>query len=330
MSEGSGEDAFIARLFRPIARHPGARGLLDDAALLRPPPDSELVLTKDALVAGVHFFADDPPASIARKLLRVNVSDLAAKGAVPVGALIALAVPRDLPTHWMEAFAQALGEDCGLYGCPLLGGDTVRTPGPVTLSLTAIGAVPAGRFVARTGARPNEAIIVTGTIGDAALGLALRLAPDRPGFAHLSPVQRGFLLDRYLHPQPRLSAAMALRAHASAAMDVSDGLAGDVAKMLRVSGCGGLLRLQDVPLSDAARAALAAEPSLWETILAGGDDYEIAACVPFARAGDFIADLGAVGVAARVVGETFESAGFQILDPEGMPVRLSRLSYSHM
>ena len=330
MSEGSGEDAFIARLFRPIARHPAARGLLDDAALLRPPPDSELVLTKDALVAGVHFFADDPPASIARKLLRVNVSDLAAKGARPIGALIALAVSRETTSDWLEAFALGLGEDCDLYGCPLLGGDTVRTPGPVTLSLTAIGAVPTGRFVPRTGARPNEALLVTGTIGDSALGLALRLTPERPGFSALSPVQRSFLLDRYLHPQPRLAAAGVLRSRASAAMDISDGLAGDLAKMLRVSGCGGLLRVQDVPLSDAARAALAAEPALLETILAGGDDYEIAACVPFDAAEDFVADLGAAGIAARVIGETFETHGFAILDADGAPVALSRLNYSHI
>lgn len=330
MSEGSGEDAFIARLFRPIARHPAARGLLDDAALLRPPPHSELVLTKDALVAGVHFFPDDPPASIARKLLRVNVSDLAAKGAEPLGALIALAISRETAPEWLEAFATALGEDCVLYGCPLLGGDTVRTPGPVTLSLTAIGAVPQGQFVARTGARPNEALIVTGTIGDSALGLALRLTPERPGFAALSPVQRDFLLDRYLHPQPRLLAAAALRNKASGAMDISDGLAGDVAKMLRVSGCGGLIRLEDVPLSDPARAVLAAEPGLLETILAGGDDYEIAASVPIEAAEDFIGELGAVGIAARVVGETFESPGFEILDADGGPVTLSRTSYSHI
>ncbi|QTL01741.1 thiamine-phosphate kinase [Aquabacter sp. L1I39] len=330
MSDGSGEDAFIARLFRPIARHPAARGLLDDAALLRPPPDSELVLTKDALVAGVHFFPDDPPASIARKLLRVNVSDLAAKGAQPVGALIALAVARNTAPEWLEDFAIGLGADCDLYGCPLLGGDTVHTPGPVTLSLTAIGSVPTGRFVPRTGARPNEAIIVTGTIGDSALGLALRLTPDRPGFAALTPVQRAFLRDRYLHPQPRLAAAGILRNRASAAMDLSDGLAGDVAKMLRVSGCGGLLRRDAVPLSDAARTVLAAEPALWEAILAGGDDYEIAACVPFRRAEGFISELGAAGIAARIVGETFESAGFEILDGEGMPVRLARLNYSHI
>lgn len=330
MSEGSGEDAFIARLFRPIARHPAARGLLDDAALLRPPPDSELVLTKDALVAGVHFFADDPPASIARKLLRVNVSDLAAKGAAPLGALIALAIPRETPSDWLEAFARALGEDCAHFGCPLLGGDTVRTPGPVTLSLTAIGAVPTGRFVARTGARPNEALVVTGTIGDSALGLALRLTPHRPGLVALTPVQRDFLRDRYLHPQPRLAAAVLLRGAASAAMDISDGLAGDVAKMLRVSGCGGLLRRDDVPLSDAARTALAAEPALWETILAGGDDYEIAASVPFARVDRLIGELGAEGIAARVVGETFESAAFEILDADGLPVHLSRLNYSHL
>ncbi|HZX83817.1 MAG TPA: thiamine-phosphate kinase, partial [Reyranella sp.] len=200
---GSGEDRLIARLFRPIARHPGALGLQDDAALLALPNGHELVLTKDAMVAGVHFFADDPPVSIARKAMRVNLSDLAAKGAAPLGVMLAFAIPPDMSETALAEFARGIGEDANLYKAPLLGGDTVRTPGPFTISITALGSVPAGTMVKRTTAGAGQAIVVTGTIGDGALGLAMRLDPMRPGFAGLDSKARATLNNRYLHPRPR-------------------------------------------------------------------------------------------------------------------------------
>ena len=171
MTDRPSEDDLIARYFAPLA---GAAGLAlkDDAALMTPPKGSDLVLTVDALVAGVHFFADDPPDAIARKALRVNLSDLAAKGARPLGFLLALALPADWTADWLGGFAKGLGADGELYDCPLLGGDTVKTPGPLTLSITAFGAVRSGRMPARTGARPGDLLYVSGTIGDAALGLA--------------------------------------------------------------------------------------------------------------------------------------------------------------
>ncbi|MEP9370226.1 thiamine-phosphate kinase [Xanthobacter sp. VNH20] len=326
---GSGEDEFIGRFFRPIATDAAARGLLDDAAILTPPADCDLVLTKDAVVAGVHFFPEDPPASIARKVMRVNLSDLAAKGARPLGALLALALPRDVTGAWMEAFSAGLGADADFYGCPILGGDTVHTPGPLTLSITAFGAVPRGRFVPRTGARPDQAIIVSGTIGDAALGLQWRLDPARPGFARLDADTIAHLADRYLHPRPRLPLAGALRDHAAAGMDVSDGLIGDVAKMLSASGCGGRIFAARVPLSTAARAAIAAEPALFATALTGGDDYEIAATIPFAEVDAFLAAALAAGVPCTIIGETRAQSGLDLLDPAGDPMVLERLSFSH-
>ncbi|OYY21984.1 MAG: thiamine-phosphate kinase [Azorhizobium sp. 35-67-15] len=326
---GSGEDEFIGRFFRPIATDAAARGLLDDAAILTPPADCDLVLTKDAVVAGVHFFPDDPPASIARKVMRVNLSDLAAKGARPLGALLALALPRDVTGAWMEAFSAGLGADADFYSCPILGGDTVRTPGPLTLSITAFGAVPHGRFVPRTGARPNQAIIVSGTIGDAALGLQWRLDPARPGFTALDPAHVAHLADRYLHPQPRLALAGALRDHAAAGMDVSDGLVGDVAKMLSASGCGGRIFAGRVPLSLAARAAIAAEPALFATALTGGDDYEIAATLPLGEVEAFLAAARAVGIPCTVIGETRAQSGLDLLGPAGDPMVLEQLSFSH-
>lgn len=326
---GSGEDRFIGRYFRPIAGASGALGLMDDAALLAPPEGCDLVLTKDAVVAGVHFFPDDPPASVARKALRVNVSDLAAKGAEPLGALLALALPKDTPEAWVEAFAAALGADCDAFRCPLLGGDTVSTPGPVTITITALGAVPKGGFVPRTGARPGQAILVSGTIGDAALGLRLRQDAAAPAFAGLDRDRRAHLLDRYLHPQPRLALAPVLRAHAAAAMDVSDGLAGDVAKMLAASGCGGRLEARRVPLSAAAHAAIAADSGLLVPALTGGDDYEIVACVPHGAVHVFTAEAAAAGVPVALIGETREGKGLDVLGPGGAVLALGAGSYSH-
>ncbi|WP_127089241.1 thiamine-phosphate kinase [Aquabacter cavernae] len=325
----SGEDAFIARFLRPLASAPGALGLLDDAALLTPPAGMQLVLTKDALVAGVHFFPDDPPDTIARKALGVNLSDLAAKGAVPLGALLALAMPEGVGEPWMEAFAIGLGEALSEADCALLGGDTVRTPGPLTLSITALGGVPAGSFVPRTGARPDEAILVSGTIGDAALGLLLRLDLERPGFAPLVSAQRAHLQRRYLVPEPRLALAPLLRTHASAAMDVSDGLVGDIAKMLAVSGCGGVITATEVPLSGAARAAVHAEPALLRAALTGGDDYEIVCTVAPHHVADMIVAAEVAGIKLTQIGETRAVPGLTVLDAAGNLLDMGTGSYSH-
>lgn len=327
---GSGEDTFIARFLRPLATSPAALGLKDDTALLPTPAAADLVLTKDALVAGVHFFPDDPPASIARKALGVNLSDLAAKGAAPLGALLALVLPPDIDEDWMEAFTSGLGEDAERYGCPLLGGDTVKTPGPLTICVTAIGAVPKGRFVPRTGAAPGQAILVSGTIGDAALGLRLRLEPDRAGFAGLPLAHREYLRHRYLVPNPRLALAETLRTHAACAMDISDGLVGDIAKMLAASGCGGWIESAAVPISNAAAAAIEAEPALLATALTGGDDYEIACTVPLEQAEAAVALAALCGVPLHPIGETRAMSGLEVIGADGAPLRFERTSYSHL
>jgi thiamine-monophosphate kinase len=186
------EFGLIARCFAPLAG-PAGLGLLDDAALLAPPPGRELVISADALVAGVHFLPDDPADLIARKLLRANLSDLAAKGAVPLGYLLTVAAPRATPEAWFSAFAAGLALDQAEYGVTLLGGDTTSTPGPVCLSLTILGHVAPGAMVRRSGARAGDGIWVTGTIGDAALGLAVARAGAGDAF----------LLDRYRLPRPR-------------------------------------------------------------------------------------------------------------------------------
>ena len=319
-----GEDELIAHYFAPLAG-PGGLGLRDDAALLAPPAGCELVVTCDAVVAGVHFFPDDPPDAIARKALRVNLSDLAAKGADPLGFLLALALPDGWTPDWLAAFAQGLGDDARAYACPLLGGDTVRTPGPLTVSITAMGAVPAGRMVRRTTARPGDLLYVTGTIGDAALGLQVRqgrLGAPSEGRAHL--------LDRYLLPRPRNTLAPALRAHASAAMDVSDGLIGDCTKLLRASGVGGCIELARVPLSLAARAAIARDPALLETALTGGDDYEVLCAVPPDRAAAIEAMAVGFGVAATLVGVVeADTAPLTLRDIGGKRLTFSQSSFEH-
>jgi thiamine-monophosphate kinase len=301
MSRRLSEDELIARFFAPSAG-PAALGLTDDAALLTPPAGCDFVLTTDALVAGVHFFADDPPASIARKALRVNLSDLAAKGARPLGFLLSLALPPDWTEAWLAAFAAALGDDGAAYGCPLAGGDTVKTPGPLTLSIAAFGAVPCGRMAARTGVRPGDRLYVTGTIGDAAIGLRVRQGrgPDLP------PSERDFLVSRYLEPQPRVALAQAMAAYANGGMDVSDGFVGDLTKMLRVSGASARVDVDRLPLSQSARAAIAVDPDLLAVALTGGDDYEIIASVPPGNADGFEAAAAAAGVPIAGFGEAVE------------------------
>lgn len=322
---GSGEDRLIARFFAPLATHPATLGLTDDAALLSPPPGAELVLTTDAVVAGVHFFPDDPPGQLARKALRVNLSDLAAKGAKPIGFLLSLALPVDVSDSWLSSFAAGLKDDAVTFGCALLGGDTDRTNGPLSITIAMIGSVPNGTMVHRAGAKPGDRIMVTGTIGDAALGVQLRR-----GAAWKIPLEaREYLLSRYLVPQPRNALATALRSHASAAMDISDGLAGDLAKLCRVSKVAARVRAEAVPLSDAAQIATAAEPKLMETVLTGGDDYEILCCVPPEKVVSFHAAAEALNVPLSEIGRIEEGEGATILGDDGRPLPLRHLSYSH-
>jgi thiamine-monophosphate kinase len=326
----SGEDRLIARHFRPLARHPGAFDLSDDAAVLTPPPGMDLVLTADAIVAGVHFLPEDAPEAVARKGLRVNLSDLAAKGAEPGGFLLSLALPDGTTDAWLAAFAAALGEDAEAYGCPLMGGDTVRTPGPLTVAVAAFGFVPQGQMVRRAGARPGDRVFVTGTIGDAALGLMLRREPEAAQRWSLTTTARDHLLSRYLLPQPRNAAAIAVREHASAGMDVSDGLAGDLAKLCGVSGVSAEIDVARVPLSEAAQAAVSAEPDLVERVVTGGDDYEVLATIPSGKVESFRRAAAAAGVPASDIGRITEASGRpRFVRPDGTPLTLERLSFSH-
>ena len=324
----SAEERLIARYFRPLAKHPGAFDLADDAAVLTPPPGCDVVLTTDGVIAGVHVFPDDPPQSIGRKALRMNLSDLAAKGARPLGFLLALALPGAIDEAWLAAFAAGLGEDSERYGCPLLGGDTDHTPGPLSVSITAFGAVPQGRMVRRATARPGDSVVVTGTIGDAALGVVLRRDAGLARRWRLSEAMRAHLEQRYLLPEPRTALAEAVLQNAAAAMDVSDGLAGDLAKLCRASGVAAAIDVARVPLSDAARAATAAAPALIETALSGGDDYEIVLTLAPEKFASFRAGAQSAGVAVAEIGRIAAGQGACFVH-NGKQLSFARPSYSH-
>jgi thiamine-monophosphate kinase len=305
----------IARFFAPLASgFPGALGLTDDAALLAPPPGEELVVTTDALVAEVHFRNQDPPDLVARKALRVNLSDLAAKGARPICYTLATVLPASCDETWLAAFTRGLGAAHAAFGLDRAGGATARTTGPLVLSITAIGSVPLGKAIRRAGARPGDRVYVSGTIGDGALGLealAGRLADD------------GSLADRYLLPRPRLALGRALRGRATAALDVSDGLVADLGHIAETSGVALTIEAERVPLSAAARAALAKEPALLATVLSGGDDYELA----FTASEDLPQEIAGVPVAC--IGRVNGGRGVSVLDRRGEPVTLSTEGYRH-
>ena len=325
----SAEDKLIARYFGPLATDPGALGLTDDAAFIKPPPGCELVLKTDAIVGGVHFFPDDPAHTVACKALRVNLSDLAAKGARPLGFLVTLALPSDTSDAWLKSFADGLREDAATYKCPLFGGDTVRTPGPVMVSVATFGSVPEGKMVRRAGAKAGDKVFVTGTIGDAALGLKVRTGAAGSSGWPLSDQQRAHLFDRYLLPRPRSALAEAVLHYASASMDVSDGLVGDLTKLCRVSGIAAEIDAARVPLSDAGRAVLAADLNARETAFTGGDDYEILCTVPPAKVDRFRVAAMAAKVAVTEIGTVGAGEGAKFRDAQGEPLAFRHGAFSH-
>ena len=320
-----GEFTLIDRYFRPLAVSAGAFGLVDDAARYRPRRGEDLVLTADMISAGVHFLPDDPPASIARKALRVNLSDLAAKGATPVGYLLALALPADWTEKWIRGFVSGLRGDQKTYNISLFGGDTTRAADALTIAVTAIGTVPRGKMVLRSGARPGDAIFVSGTIGDGALGLRIHNGAAAP-----SQRAAASLRDRYLHPRPRMGLAALLRRYATSAMDVSDGLVGDLTHICRASGVGAEIQASRIPLSRHAKAMLKADFGMLATILTGGDDYEILATVKSTRAADFARKAEEAGVPVTRIGQIVEGNRSPIVfGGEGKPIKLSKIGHTH-
>jgi thiamine-monophosphate kinase len=322
----SGEFDLIAKYFAPLAAAaPGALALTDDAALIQVPTGQELVVSSDALVASVHFRSDDSPDLVARKALRVNLSDLAAMGAAPVGYTLATMLPRDIEESWIAAFAAGLAADQKAFGLSLLGGDTTATPGPLSLTVTIFGLVPAGRALLRRGARPGDLVAVSGTIGDGALGLDAASG----ALAGLSAEDADFLAGRYRLPQPRLALGQALRGIASAALDISDGLVADLGHIAQGSGVGMRLRVASIPLSPAAARAVARDGTRRGRILAGGDDYELALTISPENSTKLAGIAEATAVPITVIGEVVAGQGVRVADEAGREIGLPAGGYAH-
>lgn len=322
------EAELVATYLAPLAAdNPGALGLLDDCATLAPPPGCELVLTTDSLIEGVHFLPGDIPAF---KALAVNVSDLAAKGAAPLAYLLTLALP-EAPSHaWMRTFADGLARAQRTFGCRLAGGDTDRTPGRLTITIAAIGSVPTGRMVLRSGARAGDHLYVTGTIGDAWLGLEARRHPARAGEWGLAEREARRLVERFEEPAPPLALREALIQHASAALDVSDGLVKDLHHLCRASGVGARVELERVPSSEAARRLVASGSVALAQLVTGGEDYELLAAVPEAQGALFERQARAAGVLVTAIGTLVPAAdGVTLLGRDGSEVELGAGGWEH-
>lgn len=314
-----GEFDLIEKYLAPLAAgKAGADGLTNDAAALTVPQGEALVITTDTMVEGVHYLPGDPASLVARKLLRVNLSDLNGMGAKPRGYLLNLTLPKDWKESWVAGFSEGLAEDQEIYGISLVGGDTTSTPGPTTLSLTALGQVPEGRELRRSTASAGDLVCVSGTLGDGALGL---LASQGELTGSLAEDLRG----SYRLPQPPMALGPQLLGIASAALDISDGLIADLGHIATESGMAAIVRAPDLPLSEAVKEALAEDPDLLKLVLTGGDDYQLLFTVPQARLGDLL-DLEAD---VTVIGEMQEGEGVTAVGKQGQPIDLDHAGWTH-
>jgi len=309
MTSSSSEFDLIARLFAPLATAPGAFGLKDDAAIIAARPGHDLVVTTDAVIAGVDFFEDDPPVTIAKKALRVNLSDLAAKGAEPFGYLLTLSLPK-VDTAWLGEFARGLAEDQATFGLSLLGGDMSATPGPLSIAVTAFGHVPQGAMIRRFGAKPGDGVFVTGTIGDSGGGLEAR---------------DGVLFERYRVPEPPVAFGASLRGLASAAIDVSDGLLADLGHIADVSGVRIAVEAERIPRSDALRALWGDTLEAIVRAATAGDDYQIAFTAPLAK------EMAIARAAVQVtrIGTVERGLGVVLLDAQSREIAVARKGFAH-
>ena len=323
---GGDEFTIIRDLMAPLAHHPGARRLVDDGAVLSTPSGMDLAITKDMMIEGVHFFPDDPADLVARKLLRTNLSDLAAMGAEPCGYLLGLAADGRRERTWLEGFASGLARDQEEYGISLLGGDTVAAEGGLlTLSMTAFGKVPVGMSYARGSAREGDLVAVTGTIGDAALGLLVRSGALQ-GLGNAAETR---LVSRYRLPQPRVSSGIALRRVVHGAIDISDGLLADAAHLAAASGLAIELAVDAIPLSEDVRRAIRRDPVLRDRALTGGDDYELLVILSPDNVARALAIAEHSGVPLAMIGRCHRGSGLTLLDGQGEPLDITVSGWRH-
>lgn len=315
----AGEFDIIAKYFMPLAG-PEGLGLADDAACLTPSAGRSLIVTKDMVIGGVHFLEDDPADSIAYKALAVNLSDLAAKGAVPKYYFLGLGLPGGTDDLWLASFAAGLKRAQEESGITLAGGDTTSSPGHVSISITAIGEVPTGKMLRRNGARAGDTVYVSGTLGDGAFGL--KCLQGEVEF-------REELVRRYRYPQARLALGAALLDIATASADVSDGLLADLGHICKASHLGADLEETKLPVSDDVRQLLKAEPDFAPLVYAGGDDYEIVFTAPESAGAEVQEATQQSGVKVTAIGRISDTPGIRLVDQSGELVQTARHGYQH-
>ena len=321
------EFELIDTLLKPLAVNaPGEFALSDDAAVLpESPAGAALVMTKDALAIGIHMLVDDPPGDMARKALRVNLSDLASMGAKPIGFFMALCIGRDTDEVFLKEFISGLAEDVEEFSIPLMGGDIIRQDGPFIVTITAVGSVKKEDVLRRSLAKPGDSLWVSGTVGDGALGL-LAARGELPS---LSAAHQDFLSNRYHVPQPRIETGLSLAGLVRACIDVSDGLVADVGHMCKASGVGCRIEQSAIPLSPAATELLQSDVDVWSTILTGGDDYELAFAVPAERESQ-ITDLMRSGpIRLTRIGLFQSGVDANVVDANGVGVQFETLGFQH-
>ncbi len=325
-SKKSGEFARISKIFAPLtAGSPGAFGLTDDAAIIQPRAGYDLVVTTDTLIAGVHFLTDDDPGAIAKKLLRVNLSDLAAMGARPIAYTLSIALPSNVEDAWLEAFAAGLAGDQAEFAVALIGGDSVAISGPVALTLTAVGDVVRGRALRRSGAKVGDIVLVSGTVGDAAAGLAVA----KDGAAGLSEQDRRYLLRRYTMPEPRLALGRKLCGIAHAVIDISDGLVADLGHIADCAAVAIEIEAAKIPLSPAVRLAMDGDIISMDGVLGGGDDYELAVTVPETARNVMSVFERSLALPLTEIGRVHDGAGVHVLGPNGIDITPTKKGYTH-
>lgn len=325
-----GEFELISRFFAPLAdKIPGAFELTDDAAVLTPEAGEDIVVTTDKLVSGIHFPVGDPPELVASRLLAVNLSDLAAMGAKPWVYTLSIALPEECDIHWLKGFAQGLARAQETFSISLVGGDTVSTPGPLSVCLTALGSINKGQELRRSDAKPGDVIYVSGSIGDAALGLRVQ----KGEIQGLAKKHRTALLTRFQQPVPRVQLGAGLRGLAHGVTDISDGLVADLGHICQTSHCNATVRLAQVPFSSSSIAAFALDRALKETAITGGDDYELLFTASPSRGKEIKKLSKDLGLPLTAIGEILEMTGeagtVQIIDETDKEIPIKKDGYRH-
>ena len=329
--ERLGEFEIISKIFQPLTRgFKGAYNLKDDCASIALESHREFVISSDTLVAGVHFFPDDPPLSVGHKALAVNISDISSKGAKPYAYTLSIAIPQWVDECWLQSFADGLSESQSLYDIILIGGDTVSTPGPLTISITIFGKIDKNKMVKRFGAADEDFICVTGTIGDSYLGLQLLLPGNKNRFEYLEDEDKEYLIKRYRYPEPRVTIAPWLIKYASSAMDISDGLVADANKLHTSTPISGTINISDIPLSRAAQKIIENEPDTIADLICGGDDYEILFTLPVRSRDLFFHDVKAAGLDVTSIGRVNSRMNeMSFVKSDGEKLILKATGYDH-